>query len=362
MICKRRSTQGQVNPTHPLDLLAQLTRRHDADSLAHEDILDALQLVVSLRRVLVYLELRLLNRGHHWRGWLRQADIGRKLGVSVSGVTNRRKRLPLKLVNGSDVQIRPTTPRIDPETAAALASEVLDRREETQDEVGRLPAHDDLISVLFYVLAHEKAVPVEVFVEDILACLSIVVSLRRQLDDFELALLDLGRERQVPNVMLGQPLGRLDQHATWKARRRLRNSSSGGRHEVVGYHLHGSTAPDPKQDDPESADAAELRALASGLLEHHSSLAEDEDLDSWLRWLHETGVHDQGVPLTRGSIGLLWTVFDDVATVVRDLATGESSSPQLTGGAIAQLLELISAGEALRQRLRAARHSPTPDA
>ncbi len=354
IIGRLTSSDRGVVPAYPLGVLEYIARGGPTSRPSDRDILDALELVVALRNVSIYLEVRLLRRGQHWRGWISQAEIGKRLGVSVSAVTNRRARLPQKIASGSPVQVRPGTPRVDTKTAVALATEVLDRREETQDEVERLPDPADLISVVSYALANERLVPVEVFVEDILACLSIVVSVRRQLDDLELTLLDLGRNHQVPNKLLGQPFGRRDQHATWKARRRLRNSSTGGRHEVVGYHVQESDSSEPSRSTPDTGAAAELRTVAAGLLQHHRSLADDEELDSWLRWLEEAGLHHEEVSLTRGGIGLLWTVFDDVAEAIGSLKSGASSRLRLTSDELTELCELVDGGNALRQRLRAA--------
>ncbi len=357
IIGRLTSSDRGVVPAYPLGVLEYIAQGGPTSPPSGRDILDALELIVALRNVLIYLEVRLLRRGQHWRGWISQAEIGKRLGVSVSAVANRRARLPQKIATGSPIQVRPGTPRIDTKTAIALATEVLDRREESQDEVERLPDPADLMSVVGYALAYERLVPVEVFVEDILACLSIVVSVRRQLDDLELTLLDLGRDLQVPNKLLGQPFGRRDQHATWKARRRLRNSSTGGRHEVVGYHLEKSESQEPIRSTPDPGAAAELRTMAAGLLKHHTSLADDEELDSWLRWLDEAGLHHEDVSLTRGGIGLLWTVFDDVAEAVRSIKSGESRQLRLTSDELTELCKLVDWGEALRRQLRAAERS-----
>lgn len=338
---------------HPLGLLRQLIAQGGSCAIGAADVLSGLELVEALRQELIYLEVRLLRRGRHWRGWVSQAEIGKRLGISVSGVTNRRNRLLLKITSGGQVQVRPTTPRVSQQAAENLAAEILERRAATQQEVGCVPATDDVLQVVVYVLAHEAAVPVAVIAEDILQCLSIVVSVRRQLDGLELGLLDLGRVLGLSNRALGLPLGRMDQHATWKARRRLRNSSTGGRHEVVGHHL--------SNDDDDPANSAnvvnertehQIRKLAAELLAHHATLADDEDLDEWLRWLNDAGVHDESRPLSAGGIGLLWTVLEDVATALRRFCDGEDSPLRLGPAPYAALERLMVHGRELRQCLR----------
>lgn len=354
VLAARQSPELRMSlPQHPLGLLHHLIAQGGGYALGAADVLAGLELVEALRQALIYLEVRLLGRGRHWRGWVSQAEIGKRLGISVSGVTNRRNRLPLKITSGGRVQVRPTTPRVSRQAAESLAAEILERRDAIQHEGGRVPTSDDVVQVIVYVLAHEGAVPVSVIAEDILQCLSIVVSVRRQLDEFELALLDFGRELGVSNRALGFPLGRKDQHATWKARRRLRNSSTGGRHEVIGYHQSvGDDEATGTATEVDEQSEHQIRGIANDVLTHHDALAKDEDLDEWLRWLREAGVHDKDRPLSAPGLGLLWTVLDDVGAALLAFREGEECLLQLEPKAITALEQLMERGKEIRGRLR----------
>lgn len=349
-------------PHWPMGVLNHLLDQPAGAILDRGAVLNALHTVVNLRILATYLEVKLLQRSRHWRGWLRQAAVGEILGVSTSGVTRRRQRLGRAIGGGRPIKISPSLPRVSRVDAEDRARTILDRRSAEQDEIAVLPDYRDLFGVVLYVLRGEAEVDIEVFVEDLLDCLYIVVSLRRQLDTLELGYLDLGRVIGVPNVELGAPFGRRDAWATWKARRRLANAAQHRGRHVVTADLPAADVPAADVTGDDYAEAArsiearpvasevepELRALAAGLLAHEGYLAGNEELAEWLHWLREQRVHDQQVPLTPGAVGLLWTVVDEVAAaVIPDSVPGADELDSLAA--------LLASAHTLRARLRPTR-------
>lgn len=352
-VIARRSRSHHGHPEHVIGLLRQFVQQ--AATLTVDDVLDGMRMIVLLRRVLIYLEIKLLQRGRHWRGWVRQADIGRALGIGVAGVSMRRARLGEKLANDRPVQLRPKTPRISRQDAESIAEEMLDRRVELQDQVDHLPSKDDSVGAIAYILAHEGEVAAEVFAEDIVAAVRLVVATRRELEELELRLLDLGREKGIPNLKLGAPAGRRDAHATWKARQRIRNALAHGRHEVSMFPAETPTSGELEVRALDQGASSEVRALVAGLFDPgiYEALAVDEDLDEWLRWLREADLADEATTLTPAGIGLLWTVLlEEVPTVLDKKYDGPV---ELDADAREQLSVLIAKGERLR---KAGRESP----
>lgn len=337
-------------PRHACGVLLALRDSRAQDRWSQPEVLNALHAVNRLGALLNWLELRVLTRGRHWHGWVRQAELGESLGISASGVTRRRQRLAAAVAGTATVKISPSTPRISPQHAERLAQEVLDRRTDEQDEVDRLPDVRDLVGTVRYVLQHEGAVRAETFAKDLVDCLRIVVCLRRLLARLEADYIAIGRRSGIPALVLGEPFGRRDPRATWRARQRiLHGEVPGGRRVVTRTFVESDLAVDTEVDPQVHQD---IRAMAGRLLDFHEDLAADADLDEWLRWLSEQDLHEAGRPLTRRQLGLLWATLDEVAAVIDPDDQEHGEVLGLADERLAELRMLVCDALALLRRQR----------
>jgi hypothetical protein len=272
------------------------------------DILDGLTTLVALRHWLNWVEWRHLRRAslaHYVIKTSQLALAGDILGISKTGLIERRKRLARIVAERGQVKNSPSLPRIDLPVATAAAADLVERRVGLTPEPA--PPPEDLIGAAAYAARWRDTPDLDQLADDIRGALTVVVCLRRHFDDIEADLLDLGRGVGLSNTALGAPFGRLGDRATWRARVRLRNGDRASRRRTV-------RAPDTEEPVTLTAAAALAAPLATGLRRMVERLLvyrpqiNDEDLDVWLGWLAD---HAADAPTDR-TLSLLWAAADEI--------------------------------------------------
>lgn len=278
-------------------------------TLHPDDITDALTVIIALRHWLNWIEFRHLRRAAHAHYLIptnQHALAGDLLGINKPGLTQRRQRLARLIAEHRHVKNSPKLPRIDLPTAQAAAEQLLDHREGHIEAIP--PDPSDLIGVAAYAATWPDTPLLTQHAADIRAALTVVVALRRHLDDLEADLLDLGRTLGISNTELGKPFGRLGIRATWKARARLRTGDRAGRRRRIDAPPREDPIPStPTRSTLDTELDTRTRAAINDLLDYRPVI-NDDDLDVWLGWLADHATQ----PLTKQVFGLLWATADEI--------------------------------------------------